>query len=152
MEMARQKRISYFNEILLKLFLIKLALSPTNTYINDFFACFTTRLGNPNPLRERQRETEIVLLGQQRESLRETGVVFECKPHWILHRISAGVLDTVSTIIMGWDRLFFFLRTNFDFRIPNRVMPGEEDEEENNVTTMSRKRRWPLTRQNQRSS
>ena len=37
----------------------------------------------------------------------------------------------------------FFYRTNFNFRIPNRVMPGEEDEEENNVTTMSRKRRWP---------
>ena len=101
LEMARQKRISYFNEILLKLFLIKLALSPTNTYINDFFACLTTRLGNPNPLRERQRETEIVLLGQQRESLRETGAVFECKPHRILHRISSGVLYTVSTIIMG---------------------------------------------------
>ena len=101
LEMARQKRISYFNEILLKLFLIKLALSPTNTYINDFFACLTIRLGNPNPLRERQRETEIVLLGQQREALRETGAVFECKPHRILRWISAGVLDTVSTIIMG---------------------------------------------------
>ena len=67
LEMARQKRISYFNEIFLKLFLIRLAWSPTNTYINDFFACLTTRLGNPNPLRERQRETEIGLLGQQRE-------------------------------------------------------------------------------------
>ena len=83
---------------------------------------------DPHPLRAGHRETE-------RESLLWGRSVFECRPHWLLHQTSGAQHHGVSGKQLRKNN------TVSDFRNPNRVKPGgEEDEEE--VCTMSRKRRW----------
>ena len=122
--MDLQKRISDFNEISFKIVFHKAGLEPQE-YVYHWFLCM---LGNPHPLRAGHRETE-------RESLLWGRSVFECRPHWLLHQTSGAQHHGVSGNQLRKNN------TVSNFRNPNRVKPGgEEDEEE--VCTMSRKRRW----------